>query len=163
MMRTVVTLLLCGLGLPAYAGSADDFDFWVGQWNLTWGSDGQATNTITRELDGKVIREQFDARPGDRLVGTSLSVYDARSDEWKQTWADNTGAYLDFTGGLNPDGTMELFRPATSPDGEPMLQRMLWYNIRPNSLDWNWERSLDGGQSWQTVWKIHYERRQPLR
>ncbi len=157
-MRTLVALALCACQGSALAGSADDFDFWVGRWALTWGSDGQATNTVAKVLDGKVIQEQFDARPNDRLVGLSLSVYDAKSDEWKQTWADNTGAYLDFTGDRNPDGTMELFRPATSEDGDPMLQRMVWYNIRGNSLDWNWERSLDGGQSWETVWKIHYER-----
>lgn len=157
-MRRWIALLLMSLAGQAWAGSAADFDFWLGAWDLTWGSDGKATNHITRVLDGQVIQEQFDARPKDKLVGLSLTVYDDKSDSWKQTWVDNTGAYLDFTGGLNPDGTMELYRPAHTPDGDPMLQRMLWYNIRQNSLDWNWERSTDGGATWQTVWKIHYER-----
>ncbi|MBV60218.1 MAG: hypothetical protein CMH65_02850 [Nevskiales bacterium] len=157
-MRLWLFLALFGLAGPAWSGSANDFDFWLGQWNLTWGSDGQATNQVSRILDEQVILEQFDARPGDQLAGMSVTVYDAKADQWKQTWVDNTGAYLDFTGGLAPDGSMELFRPAQTAEGQPMLQRMVWYNIRPNSLDWNWERSTDGGASWQTVWKIHYER-----
>lgn len=157
--KHLVAISLTVCSAASWAGSANDFDFWVGQWSLTWGSDGTATNTITKVLDDQVVMEQFDARPGDRLAGMSVSVFDAKQDEWKQTWVDNTGAYLDFTGGLNADGTMELFRPAISPDGQAMLQRMLWYNIRPQSLDWNWERSFDGGRSWETVWKIHYERK----
>ena len=53
---------------------------------------------------------------------------------------------------------MELWRGATDKNGQPILQRMLFYNIRADSLDWNWERSDDGGQTWKTLWKIHYER-----
>lgn len=164
--RAAIGLVATALSLTgplAVAAAPDDLDFWLGQWNLTWGSDGTATNTIARGLDGNVIIEQFDARPGDKLVGMSVSVYDKRADTWKQTWVDNTGSYLDFTGGPNPDGTFEMFRGAKDADGNAILQRMLWYNIRAGSLDWNWERSTDGGQSWETVWKIHYERAAPAR
>lgn len=27
------------------------------------------------------------------------------------------------------------------------------------SLDWDWERSEDGGQTWQLLWRIHYQSR----
>ena len=91
-MRLWLSLALFGLAGPAWSGSANDFDFWLGQWNLTWGSDGQATNQVSRILDEQVILEQFDARPGDQLAGMSVTVYDAKADQWKQTWVDNTGA-----------------------------------------------------------------------
>lgn len=39
------------------------------------------------------------------------------------------------------------------------MQRMIWYNIEENSLDWNWEKSNDNGMTWKTLWTIHYERR----
>lgn len=159
-MRLTPLLLCLALLAPgvAAAGSPSDFDFWLGTWNLTWGTDGKGTNTVTRELGGKVIQERFDGRPSSPLVGLSVSTYDAKTDQWKQTWVDNSGSYLDFTGGLNPDGSMELWRGATDKAGEPILQRMLFYNIRADSLDWNWERSDDGGKTWKTLWKIHYER-----
>lgn len=53
---------------------------------------------------------------------------------------------------------MILSRTATK-DGRSFLQRMVFYNISENELDWNWERSDDQGQSWQCLWHIHYQRR----
>ena len=35
----------------------------------------------------------------------------------------------------------------------------MFKNIEADWLDWDWDRSLDDGLSWQTVWAIHYERR----
>jgi hypothetical protein len=72
---------------------------------------------------------------------------------------DNEGGYLDFVGEFS-DGRMTLFREATGRDGKKLLQRMVFKNIRPDQLDWSWERSEDGGKSWTVVWPIHYERTQ---
>lgn len=133
------------------------FDFWLGQWNLTWGEDGKGTNTITRILDGRVIRESFDGRPSMNLVGQSYSVYVKPLGLWKQTWVDNEGSYLDFTGGLK-DGRMILSREAGR-EGKKFLQRMVWYDIDKDAFDWNWERSDDQGATWKLAWKIHYQRK----
>ena len=44
------------------------FDFWVGEWNLTWkdpdGSTATGTNIITKILDGTVIQENFTGLTG---------------------------------------------------------------------------------------------------
>ena len=32
------------------------------------------------------------------LRGLSVSLFNARSGKWQQTWVDNEGAYLDFVG-----------------------------------------------------------------
>ena len=32
--------------------------------------------------------------------GMSVSVHNAITDLWQQTWVDNNGGYLDFTGGF---------------------------------------------------------------
>ena len=91
------------------------------------------------------------------LRGMSVSIYDVRSGAWKQTWVDNQGGYLDFTGEFK-DGQMILSRQAKTPDGKPVQQRMVWKNIFPAAFDWSWERSLDGGQTWQVLWPLHYQR-----
>lgn len=44
-------------------------------------------------------------------------------------------------------------------DGRPVKLRMVWHNLGPHSLDWNWERSDNAGQTWQPLWQIHYTRR----
>lgn len=137
--------------------AARQFDFWVGTWTLRWGEHGRGTNVIRRILGGCVIEETFQGRMPDGLFrGKSVSVYDAREQRWKQTWVDSEGSYLDFTGAFE-DGRMILQRRAQRA-GQSILQRMVWYNITDDQLDWNWEKSEDGGETWTTLWHIHYTR-----
>lgn len=142
---------------PCSTAEAGQFDFWLGEWDLSWGEDGKGTNRITKVLDSCVILENFDGSPTMQFRGWSVSVYDTTSRRWKQTWVDNQGGYMDFTGGFE-DGKMTLSRKTTI-KGDPVLQRMVFFNIRENELDWNWERSLDGGATWELRWQIHYKRR----
>ncbi|MCB9331470.1 MAG: hypothetical protein H6574_10330 [Lewinellaceae bacterium] len=66
--------------------------FWVGEWNLRWqdsdSTEATGTNHIVRELDHKVICENFEAQNGAfaGFIGRSWSVYDTRTQSWKQTW-----------------------------------------------------------------------------
>jgi len=135
---------------------AKQFDFWVGEWELTW-PNGAGKNRVSFTLDSAVIMEQFSGEESMALRGMSVSVFDARAGRWKQTWVDNQGGYLDFEGEFS-DGRMVLQRSATV-QKKPLLQRMVWYNIKPDSLDWSWERSDDNGKTWKTLWPIHYRRK----
>lgn len=144
---------------PCTGAEARQFDFWLGDWSLTWkdkdGNELKGTNSITSILGGCVIQEQFND-PGSGFRGMSVSTYSSTTGKWQQTWVDNTGSYLDFVGEFT-DGKMALQRTATG-GGKQFLQRMMWYNISPDKLDWNWERSDDDGASWKLLWKIHYTR-----
>ena len=133
------------------------FDFWVGEWDLTWGDSGRGENIVTIELDSCVIVENFTTLGVPLFVGRSVSTYSVPKARWHQTWVDNSGGYLDFAGGVVGD-SMIMSRTAVRGDSV-FHQRMVWYNITPNSLDWNWERSMDDGSSWETLWNIHYVRR----
>jgi uncharacterized protein (TIGR02246 family) len=142
------------------------FDFWVGEWELSWpasettgGKPGRGTNRIERALDACVIVEHFSGTPDMNLRGMSVSTFNPRTGKWQQTWVDNFGSYLDFAGEFQ-DGRMILVREATTQDGKKLLQRMVWENIQPDSLDWSWERSEDGGRTWTVLWPIHYQRAQ---
>ncbi|MEE3336436.1 MAG: hypothetical protein VX255_08585 [Candidatus Latescibacterota bacterium] len=86
---------------PCQSPEARQFDFWVGHRQVSWG--GQGTNTVSSDLRSCVIVERFDGRPGTPLVGMSVSTFDVRAQQWKQTWVDNQGGYLDFTGGWQDD------------------------------------------------------------
>jgi hypothetical protein len=55
-------------------------------------------------------------------------------------------------------GKMELRTAVTETAGRKIVSRMVFKNITTNALDWDWQRSLDGGKSWQDVWNIHYQR-----
>src|SRR5579864_1755949 len=183
MNRLVVSLLFAALTISAQAASkkgqpapaanqpaqnpcADaahhQFDFWLGDWKAAWpagqGSPaGTGKNHITKIMDGCVIQEQFNGAPGMALRGTSVSVFVPLAKSWKQTWVDNQGGYLDFTGGME-GGSMFLSRDGVTPTGQNVKQRMVWKNITHDAFDWSWERSADGGKTWTVVWPIHYTR-----
>jgi hypothetical protein len=138
------------------------FDFWVGNWDVTWpgtkqGEVGRGTNSIRRILDGCVVEENFSGGDSMPLRGMSVSTFDTRSGKWKQTWVDNEGGYLDFTGEMQ-NGQMILSRSFTKPDGTEVHQRMVWKDISADQLNWSWESSTDGGRTWEVVWPIHYQR-----
>ena len=148
---------------PCAIEQQKQFDFWVGEWDLTWpgqtnGETGHGKNHITRIMDGCVVQENFSGGDSLHLRGTSLSTFDAKSGFWKQTWVDNEGGYLDFIGAFH-NGQMILQREAKDKAGNRVLQRMVWKNITPNEMDWSWEASRDGGKTWQVNWPIHYKRR----
>ena len=142
-------------------GNSRQFDFWLGEWDLTWPNGGQGENIVTLELDSSVVQEAFNGQPAIQLIGRSVSVFVPRENLWKQTWVDNQGGYLDFTGGLVEE-RMILSRAAVNQEGGQIIQRMVWYNITSDSLNWNWERSNDSGKSWEILWQIHYKRKSAL-
>ena len=147
---------------PCTAQQQKQFDFWVGDWELTWpgeksGEVGHGTNSIKRIMDGCIVQENFSGGDSMHLRGTSVSVFDTNSGRWKQTWVDNEGGYLDFIGDFK-NGQMILQRQ-TIRDGAKILQRMVWKNISSTEMDWSWESSRNGGKTWQVNWPIHYKRK----
>ena len=92
-------------------------DFWLGEWHAEYvmkGVKGASHNRITKTLDGCAILEEFTGAPGLPLDGRSYSVYDRNAGVWKQTWVDNQGGYLDFTGGV-VDGNRIFARETGQP------------------------------------------------
>lgn len=143
---------------PCSAPEFRQFDFWVGEWDLSWPDSGRGVNVVTIELDSCVIEENFTTLDEAPFRGHSVSTYDKNTNQWHQTWVDNTGAYLDFFGGWR-DSTMILSRIAADTSGGSFMQRMVWHDITPNSLEWNWERSDDHGKTWRLLWGVLYQRK----
>jgi len=143
---------------PCSSPEASQFDFWKGEWDLSWNGDiVRGANHITEEMGGCVVYEHF-SNPSGNYYGWSWSVFDPRSGKWKQTWVDNQGAYIDLTGGMQ-DGKMILQTEFHDKAGKLVMQRMVFYNITQDQFDWEWQGSKDAGQSWNTNWKIHYKRK----
>jgi hypothetical protein len=138
-------------------GTATDFDFWLGTWVVTWG-DGAShgRNVVTKTHGGKVVTENFDGRPGVELHGTSLSAYDEARDLWRQTWVDDEGNYFALEGRFeNSEMTLLCDRHSGPPD---VVYRMRFVDIARNSLTWIWEKSTDGGNTFDPAWRLAYTR-----
>ncbi|MFA0962694.1 DUF1579 family protein [Roseivirga sp. BDSF3-8] len=140
------------------------YDFWIGEWDLTWtdrdGEQRHGENTVRKIMGGKVIEENFHALDGglEGFEGKSWSVYDTQTGLWKQTWVDNHGSYLDFEGRTEGDKRI-FYRVSTDTAGNERHARMVFYHIREDSLDWDWQVSGDRGGTWETVWQIAYRRK----
>jgi len=156
-------LLLGAAGAGWGAQPADLFDFWLGDWSLSWtnadGSAGHGRNVVAKILDGRVIEERFeeDASAAAPLRGHSVSVLQQASGLWKQSWVDNQGGYFSFTGAV--DGDKRIFATdLVERDGKTVGQRMVFHSLRRDGFTWDWEATADGGKSWQRRWRIEYER-----
>lgn len=153
---------------PCESDGSHQFDFWLGEWELTWpggqqgipeGEIGYATNHIQKILGDCAIFENFSFESGN-FYGQSYSVYNHQMNTWKQTWIDNNGSYLLFEGMFN--NNMELRTQPFKRGEKEFISRMVFTNILSNSFDWNWQRSEDGGQTWQDLWNIHYVRKNSM-
>lgn len=161
-MKTVLFLLMLSLSHISLSQelSPNSFDFWIGDWDLTWvnaqGIEMKGTNRIIKILDGKVIQENF-TNLQNGYKGMSLSVFNPRTKIWHQAWTDSNGGYFNFSG-AHEDG-YKTFKTDTQKLGDKkIIKRMQFKNITNNSLMWDWEVSEDGGNSWRLAWRINYKR-----
>jgi hypothetical protein len=173
MKRFVIAFLLCSANLlaqsnqpqqpPCTAPEFHQFDFWVGDWDLSWpnpqgGGELHGENHVVREFGNCVVHENFSDHASPLFKGQSVSTYVPNANQWKQTWVDNQGEYLDFSGAFK-DGQMILSRSGKNPKGQNVMQRMVFKNIQPDSFDWSWESSPDEGKTWKVQWPIRYTRK----
>lgn len=167
---TVLILLISTMNVQAQTQIADlkpseYFDFWLGEWILTWEKSdqtiGRGENSIFKLLNNKVIEENFKVTNDESMngfTGKSWSVYNSIKETWYQTWVDNQGSYLDFVGEI--DGEKRIFkREVLKHDGSLIYQRMVFYDIQADSFTWDWENSTNNGRTWNLLWRINYRRK----
>lgn len=151
------------------ACSQRDFDFWVGDWDLVvrarksadsedWET-ARGVNRIALVLGGCAIEESFTAEgPTAPWAGRSLSIFVDSEKAWRQTWVDDSGGYLTFTGKL-AKGEMVLRAEPRTKDGVTTQMRMVFYDLTDKHLSWRWEATRDGGATWKAMMQIEYTRR----
>lgn len=144
------------------------FDFWIGDWDLTvrarssptsdqWG-EARGHQHVESILSGCAIAEHFSAEgPGAPWSGASYSSWQPQISAWRQTWVDDSGGFLVFRGGLE-HGEMALYGEPREAGGVKFQMRMVFRNITPSSLRWEWQRSEDGWATSAPMITIDYRR-----
>jgi hypothetical protein len=140
-------------GSAPVAPEVAQFAFWIGTWRVSWDG-GQGRNVIRTIHGGRVLLETFEALEGGELRGNSISVWDTRHGRWAQTWWDDQGGVFQLTGHFS-DGAMDL---RTAPDPDGTVLRMTFSAITESGLDWEWASGRAGQESFETRWRIRYER-----
>jgi hypothetical protein len=146
---------------------ARQLDFWIGDWSVKvrsrvapdkdeWSAELPGSNHVSSVLSGCAIDESFVALDtnGRSWSGRSHSTWIAAEKRWRQTWVDDSGNYLAFTGGMNGGEFVLVGEPR--PDGRVM--RMVFGAIAKDHITWRWEASRDGREPWRAMMIIEYKR-----
>lgn len=156
--------LYCALSLFSLTTFAceDDsnrqFDFWIGKWQVTQ-PDGKVagTNHITKSLNDCILYEHYQSVNG--YEGTSFNIFDKNSQQWHQTWVDNTGLLLQLDGGLvNED--MVMWGKGMDQSGRIVMHRIAWTPNDDGTVVQKWQVSHDQGISWQMLFEGTYTKQE---
>jgi hypothetical protein len=180
-MKRLVLLLACACSQPSAAKPAApvsaaacntaehrQLDFWIGDWDVkirarnapdkdAWG-ESTGTQHVESILGGCAINENFSAGGPQPWAGKSYSVWVPKLGKWRQTWVDDSGNYLAFTGGIEA-GTMTLYGEPREADGKTIHMRMVFQDVTPRSLHWEWQRTEDHWATHKLMMAIDYVRR----
>lgn len=163
----IPTLLFGFIVIEASAGSSPvgcsgegfhQFDFWIGHWDVFdfGGSAKVATATITSVQDGCALREQYRGAEGGG--GESLSMYDPKTNLWRQAWVSNRGQIVILEGRLHA-GVITLSGPEYG--GTPgRVVRGRWAQIEAGTVRETAERSEDAGRTWRPWFDIVFRANQ---
>lgn len=133
------------------------FDFWVGDWDVTTPEGRPAgTNRVERILGGCALLENWESHGAG--AGKSLTLYEASEKRWNQTWVDATGNRVVLTGGLE-GARMVLANTWTAADGKRMRSDLSWTPHPDGTVRQVWRESQDDGQTYQTTFDGTYTRR----
>ncbi len=133
------------------------FDFWVGDWNVTSGGQPVGTNRVTLEEDECVVHEHWTGSKGG--TGQSFNYYDRVDRRWHQMWVSNTGNVLDLAGTF-AGGTLTFGGERRQPDGTTLRHRLSFHLNADGSVRQFWEMSSDGGATWSVAFDGLYRKKQ---
>ena len=141
---------------PCAPAEFRQFDFWLGQWDVTLPDGRKAgSNVITSVYGGCAIHEEWSGASGVR--GGSYSTYDTATGKWHQTWVDSGGTLLMMDGEFR-DGRMQLEGRGRGKDSA-VVDRVTWTPLSALTVRQFWQQSKDGGATWAVVFDGLYTKK----
>jgi hypothetical protein len=149
---------------------AHDFDFLFGQWRirnerlkqrLVGCSDWEQFDAIgdcAPILGGIGNIDSFESDWGGDFRGMTLRLFDLKSGQWSLYWASNRSGVLEAPVVGAFENGIGRFEGADEHEGKPVLARFIWSHITPLSARWEQALSADGGQTWETNWRMQMTR-----
>jgi hypothetical protein len=155
--------LVLAMKLPAQTPSPPplplevrQFDFWLGEWEVTDPAGKAAgSSRIDSVAGGAGLLESWIGASG--YSGRSLNAYNAAKKMWQQYWVGSDGGVLELSGGL-VDGRMVL-SAGHEGDGQRRIERITWTPNADGTVRQHWEQSSDGGKTWTTAFDGLYRRK----
>jgi len=153
---------------PTNSSSLNDFDFFVGKWNLrnkklvsrlnkcTEWIEFHSTQEMYKILNGLGNIDNFLATfNGVPFEGMSLRLFDPLTKLWSIYWADSNTGKMDppvqgsFENKIGHFITKDIF------EGSPILVAFRWDARDENNPIWSQAFSDDNGETWEWNWYMY--------
>lgn len=144
----------------AFAPENRQFDFWLGEWNVstTQGSVPAGQSRIELILGDCVIQENWQSS-GNPYSGKSYNTYNSALKRWEQYWVDNSGGNIFFYGGLK-DGVMDYWTDdIPQADGTKLRRHLQFFKLGPDKVRQFSRGSTDAGKTWRVEYDFTYDRK----
>lgn len=151
MKYLLLTLILCCHSAFAACDTSQyrEFDFWLGQWQVSSATSKQLSySKIIQINNGCGLLEEYKTSTG--FQGKSLNIFDAQTQQWHQTWIDNTGYLLKLSGGIE-GSRMVMTGTNNSKDGKIILNKITWTPLKNGDVRQHWQTSTTQGKTWKTI------------
>ncbi len=140
---------------PCSSVEARQFDFWVGEWEVTAKGKLAGRSKISLIAGGCALLEEYDTDRG--YSGKSLNFYKAEAGKWQQVWVGSDGGILTLLGNYG-DNKMILTGESQN-DGKKILDRITWHNNADQTVRQVWDRSEDEGKTWSNLFDGLYTKK----
>lgn len=116
-----------------------EFDFWIGNWNVTNPDGSQAgKNRVVKLQNNCLLQENWTSANG-KVTGTSSNFFNHSTKQWEQLWVDNLGGSLHLKGQREGNQMILKTDEETNDKGEPFYHRVVWTLNDDGSVRQLWE------------------------
>jgi hypothetical protein len=168
MLITTSMILLGGYSI-AQEKELNQFDFWIGDWEIdqqiidesgNW-NNYRAKTSVKYILGGKMIQENWKGtvkfywegmEESKEMNGYSLRYYDVSKEKWVIYWMDETQPQISnpFIGSFVSDIVALFYRDLPSNN---LSSRIKFHIKSTEQVDWQLDISGDK-KSWQPIWRM---------
>lgn len=145
---------------PCSSDEFKQFDFWLGDWDVTTPNGAFAgNNSITSEEGGCLVLETWTSANG--TTGQSYNYYNPATEKWRQVWV-SAGLLIDYEGGLTETGSMKLTGTATYiSSGKEADFTGEWTPNKDGTVTQHFEQFDAAEQAWKPWFTGIYMKRAP--
>jgi hypothetical protein len=131
-------------------------DYWLVTMKSAGGS--STSSQVTLSLDKCMFIEHWENGKGH--VTEKMFAYSPEDKNWGGMFADNEGRVHVFLAGEVSSGIAKFHGPSRGPNGET-VHKLRAVRTAPDRLEETWEKSVDNGANWTTVYRAEYSRAHP--
>lgn len=155
--------------IASKTSSHQDFDFFIGNWNIhnkklktrlnncTEWLEFEATGECHKILNGFGNTDQFTtAFNGIPFQGATFRLFNPKTRLWSLYWADSNVVVLDVPQIGSFEGNIGRFYAKDVFEGKPIIVVFEWDKTDPAAPTWSQAFSPDKGKTWEWNWRMRF-------